>query len=257
MSDFDLIVGIHSIADALKNSKRSNVKLYYTDDGKTDFIKKTNISKAELENFDYQLVSPHKLQELAKSLYKDKDLEFQRVPSQIFMTCNEIETFDVNWLYDQVRGRIDLKILCLDQVSDVHNGAAILRTASFYGVDIVLIPGKRSFGMTPSFFRIASGAAEHIPLVHVQSLPKVIKKLNSMNTKTIALSEHVENELTSDEGEGHNLCLILGKEDTGISNAVLRICSHQLSLKPQGKTQSLNVSIAAAIAMEKVLATRN
>jgi 23S rRNA (guanosine2251-2'-O)-methyltransferase len=257
MSDFDLIVGIHSIADALQNNKRNNVKLFFTDDGKSDFLKKTSVSKSEFENFNYQLVSPHKLQELGKELYKDKDLDFQRVPSQIFMTCDELETYDVNWLYEQVRGRVDLKILCLDQVSDVHNGAAILRTASFYGVDIILIPGKRSFGLTPSFFRIASGAAEHIPMVHVQSLPKVIKKLNSMNTKTIALSEHVENELKSDEQADQNICLILGKEDTGISNAVLRICSHQLSLKPVGKTQSLNVSIAAAIAMEKVLAVKN
>jgi 23S rRNA (guanosine2251-2'-O)-methyltransferase len=252
MSDFDLIVGIHSIAEALDNNERTNVKIYFTDDGKSDFLKKTKISKSKFEEFNYEHVSSHKLQELAKSLYKDLDVEFQRVPSQIFITCSEIETYDNNWLYEQVRGRNDLKILCLDQVSDVHNGAAILRTASFYGVDIVLIPGKRSFGLTPSFYRIASGAAEHVPLVHVQSLPKVISKLNTMNTKTIALSEHVEKELTTEDKVDTNLCLILGKEDTGISNAVLRICSNQLSLKPKGDTQSLNVSIAAAIAMEKV-----
>lgn len=252
MRDFDLIVGIHSIAEALNNNSRTNIKIYFTDDGKEDFIKKTKISKSKFEAFESEHVSSHKLQELAKGLYKELDVEFQRVPSQIFITCSELITYDNNWLYEQVRGRVDLKILCLDQVSDVHNGAAILRTASFYGVDIILIPGKRSFGLTPSFYRIASGAAEHVPMVHVQSLPKVINKLNTLNTKTIALSEHVEKELTTEEKVKTNLCLVLGKEDTGISNAVLRICTNQLSLKPVGATQSLNVSIAAAIAMEKV-----
>lgn len=252
MTEFDLIVGIHSIAEAINNDNRAHVKLFYTDDGKADFLKKTSVSKSKFDSFDYEHVSSHKLQELGKGLFKELDVEFQRIPSQIFMTCSQLETFDNNWLYEQVRGRNNLKILCLDQVSDVHNGAAILRTASFYGVDIVLIPGKRSFGLTPSFYRIASGAAEHVPLVHVQSLPKVVSKLNTLNTKTIALSEHVEKELTDSEKSDTNLCLILGKEDTGISNAVLRICSHQLSLKPSGDTKSLNVSIAAAIAMEKV-----
>lgn len=250
MSEFELIVGIHSIFEALKNSKRSNVKIFCSDDGRDEFIKKTRIKKSIFDTFDVTLLSPHKVQEKGKEFYKTLDLEFNRIPSQIFITCDPLETFDNNWLYEQVRGSQSLKILCLDQVSDVHNGAAILRTASFYGVDILILPGKRSFGFTPSFFRIASGAAEHIPMVHVQSLPKVIRKLSTLSVKTVALSEHVEAPLTG-KTETENLCLILGKEDTGISNAVMRICDHQLSLTPKGKTQSLNVSIAAAIAMEK------
>jgi 23S rRNA (guanosine2251-2'-O)-methyltransferase len=252
MNDFDLIVGIHSIAAALKNSTRSHIKLVCTEDGKEELIKRSSLKKSDLDNIEMELVSTHKLQEEGKRYYKELELEFQRIPSQIFLLTSPLQTFDNNWLYENVRGRQDLKILCLDQISDVHNGAAILRTASFYGVDIVILPSKRSFGFTPSFYRIASGATEFLNLVQVNSLPKIIAKFNSLKVTTIGLTEHAENPLTEEVlATKQNLCLVLGKEETGISNAVLRLIDHQLSLASLGDIKSLNVSVAAAISMEK------
>lgn len=252
VSDFELIVGIHSIEAALKNPKRDSFKITCTEEGKEEFIKKTSISKNEFNTFNCELVSSHKLQEEGKKLYKELELDFQRIPSQIFLKTNPLVTYDNNWLYEQIRGSQGLKILCLDQVSDVHNGAAILRTASFYGIDIVILPGKRSFGFTPSFYRIASGATEFLNLVQVNSLPKIIAKFNSLKVKTIGLTEHADASLETNILDAkQNLCLVLGKEETGISNAVLRLIDYKLSLPSMGDIKSLNVSVAAAISMEK------
>ena len=252
MSDFDIVVGIHSIGAALSNPKRTHTKIVCTEDGKEELLKRTEINKLDLEKVEIELVSSHKLQEEGKRYYKELELEFQRIPSQVFLITSPLETHDNNWLYEQIRGNQDLKILCLDQISDVHNGAAILRTASFYGVDIVIMPSKRSFRFTPSFYRIASGATEFLNLVQVGSLPKVIAKFNSLNVITVGLTEHSTNPF-SDEvlQQKQNLCLVLGKEETGISNAVLRLIDHQLSLPSMGDIKSLNVSVAAAISMEK------
>lgn len=248
--DFDLIVGTHSIACAIKNSKRSSNELYATEEGLLELQKKTSLTKKDLEKVSIQIISSHKLQEDAKNLYKKLDLEYQRVPSGCFLITSQKETKDVKWLYDEVITQDKFRVLCLDQVSDVNNAAAILRTASFYGVNAVVVPGKNSFGMTPSFYRIASGSAEFIEIVPVNNMAKTISKLVDMGIDVIGLSEHAsENFEVNKKTNKH--CLVLGKEDTGISHAVLRVIEKRMSLTSQGDILSLNVSVAAAVAMEK------
>jgi 23S rRNA (guanosine2251-2'-O)-methyltransferase len=68
----------------------------------------------------------------------------------------------------------------------------------------------------------------------------------------LALSEHAKGSLEDElHSNAKGICLVLGKEDVGISNAVLRVIPHHISLESMGDTQSLNVSIAAAITMER------
>lgn len=253
MNEVDLIVGIHSIGAALLNKNRTPKKIYFTEEGKKELLKRTDVTNETLSSISCEMLSSHGLQEKGKELYKELDLEFQRIPSQIFLIAEPLEVYDNNWLYEEIAKKDDLKILCLDQVSDVHNGAAILRTASFYGIDIVVLPGKKSFGFTPSFFRIASGATEFLKLVQVNNLGKVISKLQSGGITCIGLTEHAENPITESiiNDSKLGLCLVLGKEETGISHAVLRLIKHHLSLESQGEIKSLNVSVASAIAMEK------
>lgn len=248
MEDFNLIIGIHSIIAALENSSRAHVKLVGTEEAIDEIKKKTKIDNVKIE-----LASSHKVQEEAKKYFKELGLEYHRVPSGVFLISSATEIHEVEFLYGLTKTRENLKILCLDQISDVHNAAAILRTASFYGVDCVIVPDKKSFGLTPSFFRIASGAAEFIPLVGVNKLTKTIANLQKNNVTCLALSEHAKGDLdVSNPGsDSGSLCLILGREDVGISNAVLRIVENHISLKSQGDIQSLNVASAAAIAMEK------
>ena len=248
MEEHNLIFGIHSIIAALENPSRVHVKIVGTEEGIAE-IKK----KIKLENIQIELASSHKVQEDAKGYFRELDLEYQRVPSGVFLITSAIEIHDVDYLYELTKTKENLKILCLDQISDVHNAAAILRTASFYGVDCVVVPDKKSFGLTPSFFRIASGAAEYIPLVGVSKLTKTITNLQKNNILCLALSEHAKGDLNFEMIKKNDvgLCLILGREDVGISHAVLRLVENHISLKSLGRIQSLNVASAAAITMEK------
>ena len=243
-----MIIGIHSIVCAMKNPDRNLYRLVCTEDALTDIKKEIDVPKSII-----QMCSTHKVQEEAKSYFKKLNLDYHRVPSGVFLICSELPVHDVTYLYNQLSEKDNLKILCLDQISDVHNAAAILRTASFYGVDCVVVPDKKSFGLTPSFFRIASGAAEYVPLVGVSKLTKTITKLKSENVLCLALSEHASGDLSSEAIAEHKkgLCIVLGKEDVGISHAVMRLIDHHISLDSQGAIKSLNVSIAAAVTMEK------
>ncbi|HXH73736.1 MAG TPA: RNA methyltransferase [Bacteriovoracaceae bacterium] len=245
--DFDLIFGLHSIAAALTNPLRVHQKLVATDEGLMDLQKKHKINPKTLK-VEIEMVSSHLLQENAKRLCSYLDVEFTRVPSQIYLQTSPLETYT---LQEFLRAPT-VRLLALDQITDVHNGAAILRTACFYGMNGVLIPSSKSFGLTPSFYRIASGATEYVNLIRVSSLSKAVGQLNDAGIMTIGLSEHSSENLTTDEIRAQKkMCLLLGAEETGLSHAVARLVQKNLSLPSQGQIKSLNVASAAAIAMEK------
>lgn len=245
--DFDLIFGLHSIAAALGNTRRVHQKLVATDEGLQELQRKHKINHRNL-NFPVEVVSSHQLQEKGKKLCSELDVEFFRVPSGVYLQTSPLETYQLNEFLKAPK----LRILALDQITDVHNGAAILRTAAFYGLTAVLIPSGKSFGLTPSFYRIASGAAEHIFLVRVSSLSRAVGQLNDAGILTVGLSEHSSENLSETELRSQNrICLLLGAEETGLSHAVSRLVQKTLSLPALGEIKSLNVSSAAAIAMEK------
>lgn len=245
--DFDLIFGLHSIAAALENPMRSEKRIVATDEGLVELSKKHKLNPKAM-GVDVELVSSHLLQEKAKKLCQHLDVEFTRVPSQVFLQTSPLETYELKEFLKAPQ----LKLLALDQITDVHNGAAILRTACFYGIDAVLIPSAKSFGLTPSFYRIASGATEYVKLIRVSSLSRAVGQLNEAGIATIGLSEHSSENL--DTGELKNqkkICLLLGAEEVGLSHAVSRLVQKNLSLPAQGPIKSLNVASAAAVAMEK------
>lgn len=245
--DFDLIFGLHSIAAALKNPRRSHIKLVATDEGLQELQKKHKIIPKNY-NVKTDILSSHALQEQAKKLCMHMDLEFYRVPSGIYLQTSPLQTYTVQ----EYLSNPNAKLLALDQITDVHNGAAILRSACFYGVNGVLVPSEKSFGLTPSFYRIASGAVEYVNLIRVNSLSRAVGQLNEAGYLTVGLSEHSSENLTqSDLRSQKKICLLLGAEETGLSNAVARLVQKNLSLPSQGEIKSLNVSSAAAIAMEK------
>lgn len=247
--ELELIYGLHSIKEAINNPRRSNKKVYATEEG-LSALKKGFQTK---ENYEVEIVSTHMVQEIAKKYFIDNKLEYQRAPSQVILFSSPFETYEVDWLYNRVIDTNNQKILCLDQITDVHNGAAIMRSASFFGIDIIVIPSRKSFGFTPTFYRIASGATESLNIVHINNLGKTLTKLKGLNTFCVGLSEHADNPLERSTLEKHDgsKCLVLGKEETGISNAVMRVLDHQLSLESQGEIKSLNVSVAAAVSMQK------
>ncbi|MCK5884623.1 MAG: hypothetical protein KAG61_13105 [Bacteriovoracaceae bacterium] len=248
--DFDIVIGIHSIVEALRNEKRSGHKLYLSSEGMGELKKRAGATARDLEGVQIINLESHALQEEGKRLYKEIDMKFSRIPSQAFLVTTPIEIVDITWIYDQMGEGKNLSILCLDQITDVHNAAAIMRSAAFYGVDCVLISQKGNFGMGPNFARIASGALEYVKIVKCSSLPKAIKKLIDQGVEVVGFSEHAEGE-TVELIPNRTKCLVMGAEDVGISNALMRIIPHTVALRPHGEIKSLNVSVAAAVAMER------
>ena len=244
---FDLIIGIHSIGEALKNSRRAHRQLVGTQESLKELERYLKGNRL-LENIKIITVDSHKLQEMAKTKFKELNFEFQRIPTNIYLETSLTETYDPSVVYEEILKR-DCKIFCLDSVTDLHNSAAIIRTAAFFGVDFLVTSQKGTFGLSPKFFRIASGGIEHVKMVRCSSLPKFLKKIGDTGVQVIGFSEHADSEMNSLHSDGSR-CLVMGAEDVGLSNAVSRSVAHIVAFKSQGEIESLNVSVASALAMQ-------
>ncbi|MFZ4712779.1 MAG: TrmH family RNA methyltransferase [Bacteriovoracaceae bacterium] len=248
----DLIIGIHGIIEALKNTDRNIYSIVATEEGLDELYKKSGLRPKNLPQDKIQLVSGHKLQEEAARIFQELDFEYQRVPSQIFLVASPLSVLDSGELVNQISQKEEWKILCLDQVTDVHNGAAILRTASFYGVDALVISSKNTFSLSPSFYRLASGAPEYVPVYRTSNLSKFVTQMKERGVMCVGFSEHATESVHEVELNSPKTCLIVGAEEVGISHAVLRNLEKVVALKTLGQIQSLNVSVASAIAMENL-----
>lgn len=237
--DKNLIVGIHAIRAAIANPKRRDFELFMTHEGQKTLATPGHIQQTILGKHDFQ--------ERCKQLHRQLDFEYQKTPGGAILLCSAIPIETPNNLYSACTSPI--KIIVLDGITDVHNAGAIARTASFYNANTMLVGGK-SFGLSPAFFRIASGGAEHLTIIQATNLPKTVRGLQERGVTAIALSE--EGEQATPEPLS-KIAIVLGAEDRGISHALMMQCSQKYSLGGR----SLNVSVAAAIAMERLFDFRH
>ena len=251
----DLIIGVHSVYHALSNPKRSlnTATLYVTAEGLSNFHSLYPTSNKIKVN--QVILSAHDFQDRAKKVYQDFDFEWSRIQSQMLLVIDSIAP-TTEKLIEMTKNKSDLKIVALDQITDIQNAGAITRSAAFYNVDAIIYGSKNSFRLTPAYFRISSGGAEYVPLFCVASLSKWLKKFNENQINVYALTEggqEIKNtdQFLSDAKQIRKKVLVFGEEEKGISHACLMNSTYKLRLDNQGPITTLNVSNACAITMEK------
>ena len=139
-------------------------------------------------------------------------------------------------------------ILALDGITDPHNVGAIVRSAEAFGCKGIIIPQRRSAGLTGTVAKVAAGALEHLPVSRVVNLNRSLEELKAKGFLVIGLSG--EGQLSiSKFNEKTPLVLVVGAEDKGISLLTQKKCDFLLRIPLKGKTSSLNASVAAAISL--------
>ena len=139
-------------------------------------------------------------------------------------------------------------ILALDGITDPHNVGAIIRSAEAFDCNGIIIPQRRSAGLTGTVAKVAAGALEHLPVSRVVNLNRALEKLKQNGFLIIGLTGDAQL-LISSFNEKSPLVLIVGAEDKGISLLTQKKCDFLLSIPLKGKTSSLNASVAAAISL--------
>jgi len=146
-------------------------------------------------------------------------------------------------------------LVVLDGLEDPHNLGAILRTADASGVHGVVIPERRSVGLTETVAKVSAGAVEYIPVARVININNTIKKLKEAGIWVIGIEEDAPKVYTSMDFKLPT-ALVLGGEGKGISRLVKENCDELVSIPMKGKISSLNASVAAAIVMFEVVKQR-
>ena len=145
-------------------------------------------------------------------------------------------------------------LILLDGVTDPHNLGAIIRSAECVGAHGVIVPERRSVGLTPAAVKASAGAVEHMKVARVVNLSRTIEELKERNIWTYALDMDGEDyEKVNFKG---GVALVVGSEGEGVSRLVVEHCDQKVSLPMAGHIDSLNASVAAGIMMYRVLSSR-
>ena len=145
-------------------------------------------------------------------------------------------------------------LILLDGVTDPHNLGAIIRSAECVGAHGVIVPERRSVGLTPAAVKASAGAVEHMKVARVVNLSRTIEELKQRNIWTYALDmDGVDYEKVNFKG---GVALVVGSEGEGVSRLVVEHCDQKVSLPMAGHIDSLNASVAAGVMMYRVLSSR-
>ena len=139
-------------------------------------------------------------------------------------------------------------ILALDGITDPHNVGAIIRSAEAFDCKGIIIPQRRSAGLTGTVAKVAAGALEHLPVSRVVNLNRALEELKNNGFLIIGLSGDGQVSI-SHFHEKTPLVVIVGAEDKGISLLTQKKCDFLIKIPLKGKTSSLNASVAAAISL--------
>ena len=138
--------------------------------------------------------------------------------------------------------------LILDGIQDPHNLGACLRTADAVGVTAVIIPKDRSASLTPVVRKVASGAAETVPVVQVTNLVRAIEMLKKQGVWIMGTSMQTTQSLYQVDLKG-SVAIVLGAEGTGLRRLTEEHCDILMQIPMVGVVESLNVSVAAGVCL--------
>ena len=146
-------------------------------------------------------------------------------------------------------------LLALDGLTDPQNLGAIIRSAEALGAQGLILPQRRSAGLTGSVAKVAAGALEHLPVARVVNLNRSLEKLKEEGYTILGLAEEGASTLSEIKFQGP-LVVVVGSEDKGISLITRRLCDQLVRIPLKGVTTSLNASVATSIFLYEVARCR-
>ncbi|HSN84692.1 MAG TPA: 23S rRNA (guanosine(2251)-2'-O)-methyltransferase RlmB [Polyangiales bacterium] len=161
---------------------------------------------------------------------------------------------DLDEIIDAARGAPLL--VALDEVTDPQNLGAIIRSAVTLGVDGIIIPKHRAAGITAAVVRASAGATEHASIARVTNLQRTLLGLSEAGMEIIGLDAHADADVRDLEPSTAGRVLVVGSEGKGLRRMVRQRCDIVVQIHQEGPMDSLNASVAAAIAMYELAAKR-
>ena len=147
-------------------------------------------------------------------------------------------------------------VVALDGVTDPRNLGAIIRSVAAFGGDGVVLPQRRSVGVTPAAWRASAGAIARVPVAMASNLNQTITAYKQAGVFVVGLDGGGDVSLTAFELADRPLLVVVGSEGQGLSRLVRELCDQIVSIPIGRATESLNASVATSIALYAIAATR-
>ncbi|MFF3864361.1 23S rRNA (guanosine(2251)-2'-O)-methyltransferase RlmB [Micromonospora sp. NPDC001898] len=143
-------------------------------------------------------------------------------------------------------------LVALDGVTDPRNLGAVIRSAAAFGAQGVFVPERRAAGITATAWRTSAGAAARVPVAQVTNLTRSLKACRDAGFMVVGLDADGETDLYNLEAAVGPLVVVVGSEGRGLSRLVGETCDLTVSIPMISEVESLNASVAAAVALAEV-----
>ena len=240
----DLIEGRNAISEALKSGR--TLDKVFVADGDTDRALSRLAALAREAGAAVVQVDRRRLDQMSQT-HAHQGIIAQAA-AHSYATVEEILQRAAD------RGEAPLLILC-DELSDPHNLGAIIRTAECAGAHGVIIPKRRSVGLTAVVAKTSAGAVEHMPVARVSNLASTIEDLKRQGIWVFGTDAAGTTDLYHADFQGPT-AIVIGSEGFGMSRLVAERCDLLLSIPMKGQINSLNASSAAAVLLYEAVRQR-
>lgn len=235
----DIIAGRNPVMEAIRSGR--SIESILVAKGERSGSVVAIIAKAKQKNIPVKDVDSKKLDFLAKGV------NHQGIVAQC--AVKEYSTLEDIFALAEERGESPF-IIVLDKIEDPHNLGAIIRTAECAGAHGVIIPERRSAGLSYTVEKTSAGALEYMPVVRVKNISAVLQKLKDKGIWVYGAD--MDGEHYKKVNYDGAVALVIGNEGKGISPLVAKDCDVIVSLPMKGKINSLNASVAAGILMYEI-----
>lgn len=243
MEKSDYIFGLRAIIEAIEAGKDID-KILVKKDINGDLAKEM-LSKAKEYGVLVRRVPQEKLNRITMKNHQGAIAILAAVP---YHRLDNI----IPALYEEGRNPL---LIVLDGVTDIRNFGAIARTACCAGADAIVIPSHNSVSITADAIKTSAGALFHIPVCREKSALDAVRQLKDNGYKIVAATEKGARNYTETDLKVP-VAIVMGAEETGISDEVLRIADDLASIPIIGDISSLNVSVAAGVMIYEAVRQR-
>lgn len=240
----DMIEGRNAVTEAIRSGRTIN-KVFLAD-GDTDRALGRLAAMAKEAGAVVVRIDRRKLNEMSQTG------AHQGIMASV--AVHDYATIDGILAAAEAKGEAPLIVLC-DELSDPHNLGAILRTAECAGAHGVIIPKRRSVGLTAVVGKASAGAVEYMPVARVANLTAAIRELKQRGVWIFGTAADGAVPLYSADLKGP-AAIVIGNEGVGMSRIVADSCDFKVSIPMKGRISSLNASAAAAILLYEAVRQR-
>lgn len=240
--NLDILYGVHAVMEALKSKKRNVVQLYVADNKSGRKAIEEIVRLAKRNNVKIDRMDLKTMDRLTREanhqgvLAKAQPVRLMKLSSAVY----------------EAEGKKKDLWLAVDEMTDPQNLGAIIRSAACLGFSTIILPQRRTVGLTSAVYKVACGAVESVNIVEVANLSNALLDLKEegfwiygadMDGQPITQTEYASPAV-----------LVIGSEGTGIREKTAEHCDQIISIPQQGGVESLNAAAAASIIMYDMFA---